>query len=77
MKQYVGLDVSQKETSVCVVDETGRPVWKCCVASDPGALAMLLGKRDSHTTLWKRLNAKASGEGLRRCYGGQGLVLGR
>ena len=24
MKQYVGLDVSQKETSVCVLDEEGR-----------------------------------------------------
>ena len=24
MKQYVGLDVSQKETSVCVVNEAGR-----------------------------------------------------
>jgi hypothetical protein len=24
MKQYVGLDVSQKETSVCVVDEVGQ-----------------------------------------------------
>ena len=24
MKQYVGLDVSQQETSVCVVDEVGR-----------------------------------------------------
>ena len=45
MKQYVGLDVSQRETSVCVVDETGRPVWQGRVASDPGALATLLGKR--------------------------------
>jgi hypothetical protein len=24
MKQYVGLDVSQKETSVCVVNEAGQ-----------------------------------------------------
>ena len=24
MKQYVGLDVSQKETSVCVVNSAGR-----------------------------------------------------
>ncbi|SES19359.1 Transposase [Tranquillimonas rosea] len=43
--QYVGLDVSQRETSVCVVDETGRPVWQGRVASDPGALAKLLDKR--------------------------------
>lgn len=45
MKQYVGLDVSQKETSVCVVDETGRPVWQGRVASDPGALAALLSRK--------------------------------
>ena len=34
MKQYVGLDVSQKETSVCVVDESGRVVKWCGVNTD-------------------------------------------
>ena len=28
MKQYVGLDVSQKETSVCVVNEAGRILFE-------------------------------------------------
>ena len=28
MKQYVGLDVSQKETSVCVVNEVGRVLFE-------------------------------------------------
>jgi predicted NBD/HSP70 family sugar kinase len=28
MKQYVGLDVSQKETAVCVVDESGRLIFE-------------------------------------------------
>ena len=28
MKQYVGLDVSQQETSVCVIDEQGRLVFE-------------------------------------------------
>ena len=28
MKQYVGLDVSLEETSVCVMDEAGRIVFK-------------------------------------------------
>ena len=28
MKQYVGLDVSQKATSVCVVDERGRLMFE-------------------------------------------------
>ena len=44
MKQYVGLDVSQKETSVCVVDESGRVVFEGKAKSDPGALACLLRK---------------------------------
>lgn len=45
MKQYVGLDVSQKETAVCVVDQTGRVVFEGKAASDPGALARVIGKR--------------------------------
>jgi transposase len=28
MKQYVGLDVSKKETAVCVVDEDGRLIFR-------------------------------------------------
>jgi transposase len=28
MKQYVGLDVSQKETSVCVVNSEGALGWE-------------------------------------------------
>lgn len=51
MKQYVGLDVSQRDTSVCVVDETGRSVYQGRVASDPGALAALLGKKAPHVEL--------------------------
>ena len=45
MKQYVGLDVSQKETSVCVVDEVGQVLFEGRAKSDPGALAALLRKR--------------------------------
>ena len=37
MKQYVGLDVSQRETSVCVLDEEGRTVFEGKAPSDPGA----------------------------------------
>ncbi|MER8474277.1 IS110 family transposase [Mesorhizobium sp. M1328] len=48
MKQYVGLDVSQRETSVCVVDDAGRPVFQGKVKSDPGALTELLRKRAPH-----------------------------
>ena len=27
-KQYVGLDVSLKETSICVIDDVGKIVWR-------------------------------------------------
>ena len=45
MKQYVGLDVSQHETSVCIVDQAGRSVYEGRVKSNPGALTELLRKR--------------------------------
>jgi hypothetical protein len=37
MKQYVGLDVSQRETSVCVVNEAGQVTFEGKATSDPGA----------------------------------------
>ena len=37
MKQYVGLDVSQDQTSICVVDESGRVLWQGKCASTPEA----------------------------------------
>lgn len=45
MKHYVGLDVSQKETAVCVVDQDGRVLFEGKVPSDPGALAKIIRKR--------------------------------
>lgn len=45
MKQYVGLDVSQKETSVCVIDESGRITFEGKAKSEPCALSELLRKR--------------------------------
>ena len=42
MKQYVGLDVSQRETAVCVVDENGTVLFEGKAASDPGALARVI-----------------------------------
>ena len=35
MTHYVGLDVSQKITAICVVDETGRRLWRGQCTSDP------------------------------------------
>jgi len=45
MKQYVGLDVSQKETSVCVVDGEGRVLFEGTAKSTLGDLAALIRKR--------------------------------
>jgi transposase len=37
MPHYVGLDVSQKMTAICVVDEQGRRLWRGACVTDPGA----------------------------------------
>jgi transposase len=42
MKHYAGLDVSVKETSVCVIDETGATIREAKVASEPEALLAAL-----------------------------------
>ena len=42
MDHFAGLDVSVKETSVCIVDETGRIVREVKVASEPEALLEVL-----------------------------------
>ena len=48
MKQYVGLDVSQKETAVCIVEDSGKVIFQGKAKSDPGALNDLLRKRAPH-----------------------------
>ena len=35
MARFVGLDVSQKLTSICVVDDAGRRLWRGQCPSDP------------------------------------------
>ncbi len=42
MDHFAGLDVSVKETSVCIVDETGRLVREVKVASEPAPLLPVL-----------------------------------
>ena len=42
MEHFAGLDVSVKETSVCIVDDTGRIVREVKVASEPEALLPVL-----------------------------------
>ena len=42
MDHFAGLDVSVKETSVCIVDDTGKIVREVKVASEPAALLTVL-----------------------------------
>ena len=42
MTHYAGLDVSQKETTICVVDEQGRHLWRGTAPTDPEALTEIL-----------------------------------
>lgn len=42
MTLYVGLDVSQKETEICVIDGDGRRTWRGKCSSEPECIAMAL-----------------------------------
>ena len=44
MEHFAGLDVSVKETSVCIVDDTGKIIRETRVASEPTALLAVLLK---------------------------------
>jgi transposase len=42
MEQYVGLDVSQKETAICVIDSAGARLWEGTCRSTPEVIAGVL-----------------------------------
>ena len=42
MELYVGMDVSLKETSICVVDRSGEIVSEGTVISEPSAIAAFI-----------------------------------
>ena len=44
MARFVGLDVSQKLTSICVIDDIGRRVWRGQCASHPEQIARLISR---------------------------------
>src|SRR6266403_1685892 len=56
MDHFGGLDVSVKETSICIVDDTGRIVKEVKVASEPEALLKVLG---NPTYRFKRIGLEA------------------
>src|SRR5471032_3325607 len=45
MEYYVGLDVSLKQTSICVVDQAGSVVREGVVASDPEAISVYVNAK--------------------------------
>src|SRR3974390_2719130 len=51
MDHFAGLDVSVKETSVCIVDEMGKIVREVKVASEPEALLAVLANPAYHFAL--------------------------
>src|SRR6202049_5285759 len=69
MTDYVGVDVSMEETSVCVIDAAGSTVWEGKVVSEPSALVRVLERRapqvvrvgletgPTSTWLWHELRA--------------------
>lgn len=46
--QYIGLDVSLKETSICVIDEENTVIWRGQVDTTPEAIASALKRRAPH-----------------------------
>jgi hypothetical protein len=60
MKQYVGLNVSQRETAMCVAGQMGQVIFEGKVKSDPGALTNLLRKHAPHA---ERIGSRLSAAG--------------
>ena len=70
MQHYVGLDVSLKQTAVCVVDQTGKIEREAMVASDPDVIAQFMAAHApdavriglesgaTSTWLWTELNKR-------------------
>ena len=68
MEQYVGLDVSLKQTAICIVDRTGKIEREGVAASDPETIAAFIKSHAPHvarigletgataTWLWTELN---------------------
>lgn len=45
MTEYVGLDVSMEETSVCILDGAGSTIWEGTIDSEPEAIVRMLHRR--------------------------------
>ena len=54
MQYYAGLDVSVKETSVCIVDKTGKVIREVKVATKPVAILAVLTEETLPAALEKQ-----------------------
>ena len=52
MEYYVGLDVSLKQTSICVVDQAGLVVREGVVDSDPEAISGYVTSKAPNAVHW-------------------------
>jgi hypothetical protein len=82
MTRFVGLDVSQKLTSICVVDETGRRLWRGQCGTDPEQIARVvrghggedagIGIETGPMTPWLVHELRAQGRNEGRVYAPMG-----
>ena len=49
MTYFVGLDVSQKITAICVVDDTGRRLWRGQCPTIPEQISILVRRHAGMT----------------------------
>jgi|SRR3954447_5998714 hypothetical protein len=67
MDHFAGLDVSVKETSICIVDDAGKIVREVKVASEPEALLAVLKNPEIRSHVARCLRDYPNGgEGSRR-----------
>ena len=67
MDHFAGLDVSVKETSVCILDDAGKIVKEVKVASEPQALLKVLGNPAYRLSKCRPVSENPSQSG--RCLG--------
>ena len=84
MESYVGLDVSLRRTSICVVDQTGKVLCEGTVNSTPeaivefvkskaaGAVRIGLETGPTSTWLWTEIKAHGIASDLYRCAAREG-----
>jgi len=84
MEHYVGLDVSLKQTAICIVDRTGKVQREGIVSSDPEAIAAFiksyapnvvrigLETGPTATWLWTELRKQGAARHLHRCQAREG-----